>query len=341
MIGGSFTQFNGAPANRIVQLNQDGTIDNGFNVGSGFNGTIYSIAIQPDGKILAAGLYSLADNNERRGITRLNPDGSNDATFNPGLGASGANPFVYNVTLLPNGKIMLGGYFESYNNTSRKGLVRINADGSIDTTFNPGTGVNSYVKGIAVSEDGNLMIVGNFISYNGVLRDRVAKVFSGELCTTSLPSGESVQLITTDVAENATIADLVVEGNNIKWYDVDFNLLAARTQLINGATYYASQTVNGCESELLAVTVQVVLSLNSVYSSHISYYPNPVKDNLNIVSAGNIERIEVYTLYGQKVAAEVFNTVTAVLDMKQLQQATYLVRAYSEGASKSFLVVKN
>lgn len=341
LIGGSFTQFNGAPANRIVQLNPDGTTDTGFSVGSGFNGTIYSIAIQADGKILVAGLYSLVDNNERRGITRLNPDGSNDATFNPGWGAGGANPFVYNVTLLPNGKIMLGGYFEYYDQNTRKGLVRINTDGSTDTTFNPGTGINSYVRGMTVGEDGNIIIVGNFMVYDGILRDRIAKVFAGELCTTSLPAGETTQVVNTDIAENATIADLVVDGTEIKWYDANYNLLEPDTQLTNGATYFASQTVNGCESELLAVTAQVVLSLNSVGSSNISYYPNPVKDNLNIVSAGNIERIEVYTLYGQKVATDVFNTVTAVLDMKQLQQATYLVRAYSEGGSKSFLVVKN
>ncbi|MCX2575631.1 beta strand repeat-containing protein [Pedobacter sandarakinus] len=59
------------------------------------------------------------------------------------------------------------------------------------------------------------------------------------------------------IGSQATVAKLTASGSNIKWYDVPANgtALALNTLLINGATYYASQTVNGCESRRVAVVV--------------------------------------------------------------------------------------
>ncbi|MFM8363476.1 MAG: delta-60 repeat domain-containing protein, partial [Haliscomenobacter sp.] len=94
-----------------------------------------------------------------------------DATFNPGdLGfgqGDGANSSVSTLAVQSDGKILIGGSFSSYNGTARNRVARLNADGSLDTGFNPGTGANNTVSTFAVQSDGKILIGGSFSSYNG------------------------------------------------------------------------------------------------------------------------------------------------------------------------------
>lgn len=78
------------------------------------------------------------------------------------------------------------------------------------------------------------------------------------LTTTSTPTGTTIQ--TFCQSDSPTLANLAVSGSDLQWYDVpsDGNSLANGTVLVDGATYYASQTVDGCESSSrLAVTVSL------------------------------------------------------------------------------------
>ncbi|MFI5224848.1 MAG: delta-60 repeat domain-containing protein [Nitrospirales bacterium] len=64
-------------------------------------------------------------------------------------------------------KIIIGGYFTSYNGTERNHIARLNADGTLDNTFNTGTGANEHVSTTAIQSDGKIIIGGSFTSYNG------------------------------------------------------------------------------------------------------------------------------------------------------------------------------
>jgi len=68
--------------------------------------------------------------------------GALDLTFDPG---TGLNDIVHTSSIQSDGKIIIGGYFTSYNGTARTRIARINADGTLDATFNPGTGANSWL----------------------------------------------------------------------------------------------------------------------------------------------------------------------------------------------------
>src|SRR5690554_7231419 len=84
--------------------------------------------------------------------------GALDLTFNPndfgsGMG-TGANDEVYTTVLQSNGKILIGGNFTSYNGVPRNGIARLNSDGSIDNSFDRGSGVSgvsSRVEAIAIT----------------------------------------------------------------------------------------------------------------------------------------------------------------------------------------------
>ena len=105
--------------------------------------------------------------------------GSNDPTFNvvdDGTNRDGANYAVLALALQPDGKLLIGGGFTAYNGTPRNHIARLNADGSLDASFNPGSGANFEVHALALQSDGKVLIGGTFTSYNGTPRNRIARL---------------------------------------------------------------------------------------------------------------------------------------------------------------------
>jgi uncharacterized delta-60 repeat protein len=189
LIGGSFTTYNASARNRIARLNPDGSLDTGFlTTGTGVGGEVTAIAVQSDGKILIGGLFTTYNGTTRNGIARLNADGSIDTGFlNTGTGVVG---LLYAIALQPDGKILIGGNFSSYNGSARNRIARLNADGSLDTNFDPGTGTNNSVNTIALQPDGKILIGGYFTTYNGTARNRLARLNAdGSLDTGFLNTG--------------------------------------------------------------------------------------------------------------------------------------------------------
>jgi uncharacterized delta-60 repeat protein len=177
IVGGNFSSFNGTARNRIVRLNEDGSLDASFNLGTGFNSTstVLSTSIQPDGKIIVGGLFTSFNGTTRNGIARLNADGSLDASFNP---QAGFNNTVYSTSIQPDGKIIVGGLFTSFNGTARNYIARLNTDGSLDASFNPQAGFNSVVYSTSIQPDGKIIVGGQFTSFNGTTRNRIARLLN-------------------------------------------------------------------------------------------------------------------------------------------------------------------
>lgn len=173
IVAGGFTEFNGVPRNSIARLNVDGSLDESFDTGIGANNTIEGIYLQNDGKIIIVGYFTSYNGVTRNHIARLNTDGSLDESFDPG---TGANSVIGSVSIQSDGKIIIGGYFTSYNGISRNRIARLNADGSLDESFNPGTGANNGINSIAIQSDGKIIIGGYFTSYNGTSRNRIARL---------------------------------------------------------------------------------------------------------------------------------------------------------------------
>ena len=181
IIGGSFTSYNGTMVNRIARLNTDGSLDAGFNPGTGANNIIQTIAIQSDGKIIIVGYFTSFNGTVRRRITRLNTDGSLDAGFT----GTAANSTIFSTAIQSDGKIIIGGDFTTYNGTLTNRIARLNTDGSLDAGFNPGTGPDNWIYTTAIQSDGIIIIGGVFTSYNGTGRNRVARVIGSGAANSS------------------------------------------------------------------------------------------------------------------------------------------------------------
>jgi uncharacterized delta-60 repeat protein len=148
-----------ARGNDLARLNGDGSLDTTFT--SGANGRVFAVAVQADGKILIGS----APGSARSHLARLNPDGSPDTSFNPG-----ANNYVSALSVQPDGKILVGGAFTMLGGGGtgtmpRNYLGRLNADGSLDLTFNPGA--NAAVGALVLQRDGKILVGGEFTTLGG------------------------------------------------------------------------------------------------------------------------------------------------------------------------------
>jgi uncharacterized delta-60 repeat protein len=193
LVTGLFEKYNDVAVPRIVRLNPDGSLDPSFVVATDIasNLEVQAIALQPDGKILIAGDFVIPTNtgSVRPRIIRLNPDGSVDSTFTPG---SGANDVITSIALQPDGKILIGGGFTQYNGVLRNRLARLQPNGSLDPTFDPGEGANRYITFIGLQTDGKILIGGSFTSYDNVPRNSLARLHpNGALDTTFVPNSLS------------------------------------------------------------------------------------------------------------------------------------------------------
>ena len=122
---------------------QSGTLDATFLVtGVGANNSVSSVVVEPsDGKILIGGQFTAYNNTSLGYVTRLNTDGSLDSGFASTGTGNGANNPVLSVATQSDGKILIGGYFDSYNSvTVGHGLARLDTGGSLDTSFSSAPG---------------------------------------------------------------------------------------------------------------------------------------------------------------------------------------------------------
>ncbi|KAF2332296.1 T9SS type A sorting domain-containing protein [Flavobacterium ginsenosidimutans] len=160
--------------------------------------------------------------------------------------------------------------------------------------------------------------------------------------------------LTVEFKEGQTLADLIVEGEDIKWYSTP-NSSAGKTSktnetplplttvLVNGTTYYASQTINGIESkERLAVTAKVNGSLSAPDFNLVSFqfYPNPVKDILTIKNNSIINDIEIISVSGTSVLFKTINDIHSEIDFSNLSSGLYLLKVKSENQQKTIKLIK-
>ncbi len=169
------------PATTTVTIADPGARDPAF-AANFINSSVYRSLPRPNGSILIAGTFTQlqATNftlyNYGR-IARLTSSGAIDLDFNPGTGANNA---VYALACQPDGKILIGGSFTSFNGTVRNRIARLNTDGSLDLSFNPGTGADDTIYDILVQPDGKILVGGAFDNYDGTARNGLVRL---------LPSG--------------------------------------------------------------------------------------------------------------------------------------------------------
>lgn len=197
----------GIPASyRFVRLDVGGSLDNAYSPGASIVGTISALGYQPDGKVVVSGEFNKMDGYAASGFARVNADGWFDSSFNGGTGFSSPPTAI---VVQGDGKILVGGYFSTYNGVPHPNLVRLNPDGSVDGGFT--ADVDSSVATIVLQSDGKILIGGYFSAVNSASRIGVARLNSnGSLDGTFNPMFSSA-VITAIVYHNLT-GKIVIGG---------------------------------------------------------------------------------------------------------------------------------
>jgi uncharacterized delta-60 repeat protein len=220
MIGGTFKDYDNSglkdKVNGLARINPDGSLDQTFTVGKGVSGDVQSIIVQANGKYVVGGSFSNYNSRFKAGyitnIMRLNTNGTIDSTIIttqtgkkdtiPALNAYFDGRVTKVLQTADSGKIVVIGEFRYFlrkdfsistadhlrdsikiDSIKMEGIVRLNEDGSFDSTFNfnPVTrssyaGPNGYINNAIMLDDGKVMIVGNFTKYHDKPAMRVARL---------------------------------------------------------------------------------------------------------------------------------------------------------------------
>lgn len=333
----------------LQRLNTDGTLDTSFNP---TEGRINYTKIQPDNKILISYYNNTAS---RTQLGRLNANGTTDSTFTLNFGPGTSNSLLAfdNLFVTSQGKIIVKTIGTQLNNTTITNKFYIlSANGVAENSF---INLTDFANGGMNASQQNcdfLLVNGSFSATGGVKKNNIVRYNLSNITTVNTPTGMSYQSFT----NGQTLSDLVVNGQNIQWYTTqnscttastyrDSNevnsLLPNSTLLVDGVTYYASQTVSGIESLYrLPVTVRQTLSTNDVVFEKLKAYPNPVQNVLNITNNATIERVEVYNLMGQKFINTAPDSNDVQIDVSNLNCGVYLLKIFNGDNSQSIQFVK-
>ena len=218
----------------ITRLLPDGAVDTNFNVGGlgtqelsgSTNNMGRACSIQTDGKILLGGDFYYYNGVKRLGIVRLYSNGTIDPTFDPTLLNTYYRSVVTGITIQPNGKIILLGFFSPpTSGATGKNIIRLNSDGAIDPTFLAGDtlGSLSYNGVLSVSlyspiakaiiqPNGYIILAGGFSKYNNTNVKCIVRLDSNGNIDPYFYSSIGVERAINDVILEPTSNKLIIGG---------------------------------------------------------------------------------------------------------------------------------
>lgn len=154
-IGGNFKAYNGKSINGIARLNADGSLDAGFRSGLAEGDVVHVMLLQANNQLIIAGTFKKYGKTKANQIARINANGTLDTTFTATTGANGS---ITKAVMDPRGKIIIIGTFTQYNNSRANGIVRLNANGQPDLTFNYTDTTRHEPTGLSIQTDGKILV---------------------------------------------------------------------------------------------------------------------------------------------------------------------------------------
>ncbi len=184
-------------------------------------GLVNRILALPNDKLLLvsqANSFITLGSVSRRGLLRLNADGTPDASFNIG---TGFNRISYSEAVQPDGKVLLAGGFTQINGQPAPYLARLNLDGTLDAAFQAaGSGPNTYATMVVVQPNGGILVTGSFTAVHGQPVGVVARLLpSGMLdpafSTMPYPTGSTIGIAGLATQSDNKIVMAVARGQGL------------------------------------------------------------------------------------------------------------------------------
>ncbi|TRW22311.1 T9SS type A sorting domain-containing protein [Flavobacterium zepuense] len=365
------------PGSILRRLDPDGFLDDSF-IPPVFPGLSEIVSISKQGnKYIVSGAFQVNVNSPEplSCIVRLNANGSLDETFAPVRLYAANTPFAH-TRVLPDGKIIAVGKFEYYGETAVANLIRLNADGTLDDTFDAGTGIMGQPMSVAIQPDGKIIVGGLFASVNGFDRNMIVRINADGSVDDSFvpPTGDTVTALDLIIQPDGKI----IAGGNFHDSEVIFGEdddsvpVYIKRFNANGTldtTFISEQSVGnqvltlslqddgkllaggwfdkvgGVTKNRLARLNNTVLSVKDYQMAGLSVYPNPVTDKLTIDTGSFTSAtatVSVYDITGKMLYnAEQAATGNIQVDMASYNSGLYFVTVSAGNKTLTQKVIKN
>ena len=323
VLGGAFNQVQpdgtavGVFRNGIARLGYDGTLDGNFDPNA--YGSVSTAVVQSTGQIIIGGTFASVGGLARGNLARLNANGSVDTTFDPE-----PNGQVTCLVIQPDGKILVGGNFTSFlpNNTTtavvHSYLARLNADGSLDSTFDPEPNgeVNSMIlQPGTTSTNFKILVGGAFAAFTPGSGPIPAQTINSTTTTTSsTTSGNTTVTVDTTTISNGTITVTSTSSTNSTGPTP-----VTTTTTVTATTYTDGTPPTTVTATTVMTEVLYCARLNSDGSVDTTFLPTPNNNVLGmaleptdnaVILVGNITSI---TPVSTQVTSQVANIMRVSL----------------------------
>ncbi len=363
LVAGEFNLYNNIPVRNIVQLNQSGVIDNSFQYNDTTSGFyINRIIKQPDSKIICLSV-NLVSGSSSFNVFRLNSNGSIDASFNTGTGfisnCSVCSAVEKNAIQLDNaGRIVLGGSIIEYNGQVVNKIMRMNSDGSRDTTFALTFGFDKRVQAISIQPDNKVIVAGQFQDFNSQPVPTIVRLLeNGQLDTTfNFPLLANYYNVYSKIAVLSNGKILVTYNSDTTWsqYDGiirlnndgsidttftmesgftgtwgvinDFELMNDNSSLLIAGILFEFDGTEFNHIIKLKETQPAIVNFNEAkeFTSNFNVFPNPTSDKVTIKFPNEQDRkIEITNALGQLINS--YNCKTNQFEITIEKQGIYFI----------------
>lgn len=284
-VGGFFYEYDNTLHFNIVRLNSDGSVDNTFSTGVGFNDIVWDIAVDSTGLYCVGNFTSYKGVNANK-IIRLTHTGDIDTAFDYGTGFNAGQPTGVKIDPAT-GKIYVYGVIDTYDTEvyvdySKSGIKRINSDGSLDNTFSPpfnGLIPNPSVTDITIDGSGDVYIVGLFVITSPYTIENIVRVNSngsvdtGFACTNLGPIPRDI------TADND--GKIMVAGN-LEYYNTS-NVISGLVRLnTNGTVDNTFTSLVRSETKPLTTVyaLRVLPDDSMIIAGDFNYYNGILSNNI-------------------------------------------------------------
>lgn len=352
IIVGEFSLYNGIMRNCIARLNNDGSVDTTFDPQNGVSNRILNISKQGD-KFIITGAFGLYNGHQAGNIARINADGSFDDTFQSQGTDTGLQQVIAQHVMQPDGKIMIAGNFSSYNGTPVSRMARLNADGTIDTTFNPMDSANTTILSVAMQPDGKYLISGLFGEYDSNYSPLIARINADGSFDSTFTAGSGYGIAATSliVQPDYKILSggfLTTFGGNGRYLlrllpdgtiDPDFDDSQGADNIINEIFLQQDSKIliGGWFNHFNDTEINRVARLNNepvlatvAFKSAYRLYPNPVIDQLHLESnqSDALQDVKLLDMSGKELPVKMTHFAHhATIDMSSLQNGIYFLKS--------------
>lgn len=298
----------------LIKIKPDGHLDTSFVIDAvqGYDQSVHNLFRYNEDQFLISGYFDSCLNYTIKNICRINiADASIDTSFHSIFKGGAIVPEI----ILPDGKVIIKGRFEFGPDAIYSNLIRINPDGSLDSTFNnfngPAGASNTNVIKVCPTSDGGYLVGGIFKTYQGYPRGNIAKIDANGFLDTTVLNGAGFDTVGYNPAYSPGCVYEIIPAQNNKYY------VGGQFNRFNGEEV----------KPIVRIFGEVDDAIHEVVSKPLQLYPNPAKEKLVINTESKIKTIEIYNLAGVLVHQQTANAKSLAVDVSALPPGNYLLRA--------------